>query len=73
MMEVFDGPIEQAPMEYVPRAEQRRMLADALSGLELGSWDQVILTWMAGWDASTAVTVASWLVRVRGLDGTVPP
>ena len=64
-MEVFNGPIEQAPMGYVPRAEQRRMLIEELAGLELGSWDEVILTWMSGWDTSTTLTVATWLRRVR--------
>jgi hypothetical protein len=34
------------------------MLADVLPGLELGFWDAVIPTWVSGWDASIAVTVA---------------
>lgn len=67
-MEFFDGPIDQPPMAFVPGDEQRRMLTDVLSGLELGAWDERILTWLAGWDTCTTVTIASWLRRVRGVD-----
>jgi len=36
-----------------------------LAGIELGAWDRRILEWMAGWDASTVLTVASWIARSR--------
>ncbi len=63
--EVPAGPVEAPPRGFVPRAEQAEILAAALAGIELGEWDRRILEWMAGWDASTVLTVASWIVRSR--------
>ncbi|MET8536930.1 hypothetical protein ABZV67_35200 [Streptomyces sp. NPDC005065] len=41
-------------------------LADA--GVELGSHDQRIAEWLAGWEWSTVATIASWVKRA----GTPP-
>jgi len=41
------------------------ILAGVLAGIELGAWDRRILQWMAGWDACTVLTVASWIARSR--------
>ena len=59
------GPVEAPPRGFVPRAEQAEILAGVLAGIELGAWDRRILEWMAGWDASTVLTVASWIARSR--------
>jgi hypothetical protein len=59
------GPVEAAPGGFVSSAEQRRILAGVLSGVELGAWDERIVDWLAGWDACTVLTVASWIVRAR--------
>jgi hypothetical protein len=59
------GPVEVAPRGFVPEAEQAAILAAALAGIELGAWDRRIVGWLAGWDASTVVTIASWIVRSR--------
>jgi hypothetical protein len=59
------GPVEVAPGGLVPVAEQRRILAEVLAGVELGAWDERIACWLAGWDACTVLTVASWIVRAR--------
>ena len=59
------GPVEAPPRGFVPRAEQAEILAAALAGIELGAWDRRILEWMAGWDACTVLTVASWIARSR--------
>ena len=53
------------PAGFVPRGEQAEILAAVLAGIELGAWDQRILSWLAGWDASTVLTVASWIARSR--------
>ena len=46
--------------------EQRRAaLLAALDGVELGAYDQRLLTWLAGWDVPTAATVISLLWRAR--------
>ena len=59
------GPVEVAPAGFVPGAVQAEILADALAGIELGAWDRRIAEWLAGWDASTVLTVASWIGRAR--------
>ena len=59
------GPVEVPPQGFVPKDGQVEILAGVLAGIELGVWDRRILEWMAGWDASTVLTVASWIARSR--------
>jgi len=49
----------------VPEAEQAAILAAVLAGIELGAWDRRVVGWLAGWDAATVLTVASWIARSR--------
>jgi hypothetical protein len=67
--EVPAGPVETPPRGFVPAAEQAEILAGVLAGIELGAWDRRILEWMAGWDAPTVLTVASWIARSRAARG----
>jgi hypothetical protein len=60
------GSIGVAPGGFVSVAERRRILAEVLTGVDLGAWDERIVDWLAGWDAGTVLTVASWIVRSRG-------
>ena len=53
---------------FVSTVEQRRILAEALEGVELGAWDERIVDWLAGWDSCTVLTIASWLARARGIE-----
>jgi hypothetical protein len=57
------GPVEVAPRGFAPEAEQAAVLAAVLAGIELGAWDRRILDWLAGWDACTVLTIASWIAR----------
>ena len=59
------GPVETPPRGFVPQAEQARILAGVLAGIELGAWDRQIVQWLAGWDTCTALTVASLIARAR--------
>jgi hypothetical protein len=59
------GPVGVAPAGFVPAGEQAEILAAVLAGIELGAWDRRIVGWLAGWDASTVLTVASWIARAR--------
>ena len=59
------GPVEVAPAGSVPQGEQAQILAGVLAGIELGAWDRRIASWLAGWDAATVLTVASWIARSR--------
>lgn len=63
---VAGGPVEVAPPGFVPAFEQQRILAEVLAGVELGAWDQRMVGWLAGWDATTVLTIASWIVRACG-------
>ena len=45
--------------------EQQLILDEVLAGVELGAWDQRMVGWLAGWDAATVLTIASWIVRAR--------
>jgi hypothetical protein len=62
---LFDGPLHVEPAGFLPSTEQRLLLVEALAGVELGAWDERIVTWLAGWETGTVVTVGSWLRRVR--------
>jgi hypothetical protein len=65
MAEVPRGPVETPPPGFAPQAEQARILAGVLAGIELGAWDRRIVEWLAGWDTCTALTVASLIARAR--------
>jgi hypothetical protein len=64
------GPVEVPPVGFVPEAEQAEILAGVLAGMELGAWDRRIVGWLAGWDACTVLTVASWVARARAAGPT---
>ncbi len=59
------GPVEAPPHGFMPQAEQAQILAGVLAGIELGAWDRRIAEWLAGWDAATVLTIASWVARSR--------
>jgi hypothetical protein len=59
------GPVEVPPAGFVPAGERAQILAAALAGIELGAWDLRIAGWLAGWDAATVMTIASWIARSR--------
>jgi hypothetical protein len=59
------GPVEVPPAGCVSGAVQAQILAGVLAGIELGAWDQRVLSWLAGLDASTVLTIASWIARSR--------
>lgn len=40
-------------------------IREALEGVELGAYDERIVTWLAGSDVATVGTAVSWLLRVR--------
>lgn len=61
-----DGPIERpGPKGFRPDDEQEVILRDALraAGVELGTHDEHIVKWLAGWEWSTVAAVASWVKR----------
>ncbi|WP_049574983.1 hypothetical protein [Streptomyces sp. SBT349] len=66
-LRVPSGPIETCPVGFMPREAQRAMVLDALrvAGVELGAYDERIAEWLAGWDWSTVVVIASWLQRAH--------
>lgn len=69
-VDVCDGPVEVEPRGFVSRDEQCRVLMESLAGLELGKWDERIVSWLAGWEWSTVSTIASWPRRVNSQAAT---
>jgi hypothetical protein len=67
------GPIQTAPRGCLPATGRAQILASALASLELGTWDRRILHWLAGWDTSTALTIASWITRTRAATANQEP
>lgn len=59
------GPIDAPPPGFRSDDEQYAALLAPLDGIELGTYDDQILRWMAGWDWSTVATVVSLLHRAR--------
>ena len=59
------GPLESAPRGFVPGEERPAFLAGVLEGVELGAWDRRVAGWLSGLDTSTALTIASWILRAR--------
>jgi hypothetical protein len=59
------GPVEVPPAGFASGVVQAQILAGVLAGIELGAWDQRVLSWLAGLDASTVLTVAAWIARSR--------
>jgi hypothetical protein len=66
-------PIQTTPRGCLPATGRAQILAGALAGLELGAWDRRILHWLAGWDTSTALTIASWITRARATTASQQP
>lgn len=60
------GPIETEPIGYRPSAEQEAILRSVLAaaGVELGAYDERIVSWLADFaDWSTFAVIASWIGR----------
>jgi hypothetical protein len=57
---------KEPPGAFVDRAGKEAVLADALRGVEMGSYDERIVRWLAGYaDDSTLRTIVSLIERVR--------
>jgi hypothetical protein len=61
------GPYQQQPAEtFIAPARRTTMLAHALQGVELGTWDQRIVTWLAHWcDTPTFLAIVGMIQRAR--------
>ena len=62
---VPDGPVDAAPPGFLPEDARTELLAGVLAGIELGSWDRRVASWLTGLDTSTVLTVASWIARAQ--------
>jgi hypothetical protein len=61
------GPYEHQPAEtFIAPARRSAMLAAALRGVELGTWDARILAWLAHWcDTPTFLAILGLVERAR--------
>jgi len=61
-----DGPLTDRPSGLSLSSDAcRTVLLDALSGIELGPWDERMIDWFVGCDHDVLRTLVSLLVRVR--------
>jgi hypothetical protein len=68
------GPYEHQPAEaFIAPTRRTVMLAGALTGVELGTWDRRILDWLAHWcDTPTFLALLGMLQRARIAAQAVP-
>jgi len=57
------GPFHQAPSLYIPYHVKVDLLRRTFAGVELGGWDQRVLSWLANADGDTVVAVAGMVHR----------
>jgi hypothetical protein len=58
------GPVETDPVAFRPD-DRRPAIEHVLRGVQLGTWDRGIVTWLLTWDDSTIRTVCSLIERAR--------
>ena len=61
------GPLHEQP-RGLDQVEARAMLAAAVLGMDLGTYDRRILAWLSGWDQPTVAAIASIIHRARQED-----
>jgi len=61
------GPYEHQPAEtFIAPARRTAMLTQALQGVELGTWDERILAWLAHWcDTPTFLAILGLVERAH--------
>jgi hypothetical protein len=57
------GPFHQAPALFMPYHLKVELLRRTFAGVELGGWDQRVLSWLANADGDTVVAVAGMIHR----------
>jgi len=57
------GPFHQPPNMYVPYHVRVDLLRRTFAGVELGGWDQRVLSWLANADGDTVVALAGMVHR----------
>lgn len=65
------GPIDREPLDYRPAAEKEAILRATLAaaGVELGAYDERIVTWFAQFaDWGTFAVITSWISRAAAGD-----
>jgi hypothetical protein len=71
------GPFDEVPRvslgRDLHRDLRRRLLLQALDGIELGAWDHQILDWLSMWEPSTLLTIAGWIWRAKAGASAAPP
>ncbi|MFB7223998.1 hypothetical protein [Streptomyces sp. NPDC056227] len=62
---ISEDPLNSAPFGYSPESLQREALYAELNnaGVELGTYDRLIVDWIARWDYPTVATIASLIRR----------
>ncbi|MQS14487.1 hypothetical protein F7Q99_20015 [Streptomyces kaniharaensis] len=61
------GPLDKAPVGYRDDADNETALLAALAaaGVQLGKYDERLVTWLASWEWATVAPIASWITRAN--------
>ncbi|MFF9310123.1 hypothetical protein ACF1BS_04345 [Streptomyces sp. NPDC014748] len=59
------GPVEKPPRGFRISDEQAALLRDTLTaaGIDLGEWENTVVTWLSMWEWATVATICSWVAR----------
>jgi hypothetical protein len=57
------APAEAGP--YPTFGQRCTTIRGSLRGVDMGAYDDRVVSWMAGWDDSTVRTLCSWIERAR--------
>ena len=62
---ISDGPLDEAPLGLTKPSTQHAVLLAELdsAGVQLGSYDRLIVGWLANLDYATVATIASLIRR----------
>ncbi|MBV6697482.1 hypothetical protein KV557_10130 [Kitasatospora aureofaciens] len=61
------GPIDTPPRGFRPAQDNETALRAALTtaGVQLGTYDEQIITWLASWEWATVAPIAGWITRAN--------
>lgn len=61
------GPVDNPPVIFRPAADNEAALLAALdlAGVDLGTYDRRLVTWLASWEWATVAPIAGWITRAN--------
>jgi hypothetical protein len=63
-----NGPYDHPPSAYLDGDARRELLDQALAGVERGTWDERVITWLVNADTPTIRSVVGLVTRARATE-----